>query len=48
MTVNTRRPALDEIRYVDGTFTDFEIGSFAATAVRGDRNATWNSGSPPH
>jgi Protein NO VEIN, C-terminal len=40
IAVHPDGPALDEIRYVDGTFTDFEIGSFAATAVRGDWRAT--------
>jgi len=39
--------AHDELRYLTDPFAHTELGSFAATGVRGDWNAMWNQGGPP-
>ncbi|MBN1173558.1 MAG: DUF3883 domain-containing protein [Micromonosporaceae bacterium] len=48
VAVHPDGPAGDEVRYVTGLFADVNLGSFAATAVRGDWRSTWDRGTPPH
>ena len=47
VSVHPDGPAGDEVRYVTGLFGDVNLGSFAATAVRGDWKSTWDRGLPP-
>ena len=45
--VSTIGPELDELRYLENPFQDTELGSFAATGVRGDFDMMWKQGSDP-
>ena len=45
--VSTLGPEHDEIRYVADPFRGTELGSFAATGLRGDWAKTWAKGSAP-
>lgn len=47
VTVSPDGPPHDELRYLDDPFRHTELGSFAATGVRGDWNAMWNQGGAP-
>jgi len=47
VSVHPDGPAHDELCYLTDPFAHTELGSFAATGVRGDWNAMWNQGGPP-
>lgn len=47
VSVSPDGPEHDQLRYLTFAFANFEIGSFAATGVRGDWTATWNQGGTP-
>lgn len=47
VSVSPDGPEQDQLRYLTDPFRSTELGSFAATGVRGDWNAMWNQGGPP-